>query len=151
MTHVRKQIRDRIAAIVQGGTVPNSRIFTSRAYPMDSAGGNAICVYATSSDHETSAMGLLPEAKRNVTQTVMVECWASGPSATIDDAIDLIAEYVEDRISSDPTLGGLVKNTQMIGDQTDINVDGGIAIGSVSIEYRVTYRRTGAEAGVTIA
>lgn len=151
MTHVRQQIRSAIATLCEGGTVPASRIFTSRSYPMDVVSDNAICVYTSNSEHSASAMGGLPEGKRTVMQWLTVECWVAGPSATVDDLIDDIAEYVEDQIASDPTLGGLVKNVQMIGDSCEVNTEGGNAIGSIAIDYSVTYRRSGTASGVTVS
>lgn len=136
MSHVRNQIRNRIATLVTGLPVTGANVYKMRRYALDDSKLPAICVYTT--DESSSLITVGTRTLRRVIN-VMVEVLAKGSSVTISDTIDNICISVEEAIAADFSLNGLAKSTILTSTETDVNTEGENGIGSARLVYAVEY------------
>jgi hypothetical protein len=136
MSHVRNQIRNRIATLVTGLPVTGANVYKMRKYALDDSKLPAICVYTT--DESSSLITVGTRTLRRVIN-VMVEVLAKGSSVTISDTIDNICISVEEAIAADFSLNGLAKSTILSSTETDVNIEGENGIGSARLVYAVEY------------
>jgi len=136
MSHVRNQIRNRIATLVTGLPVTGANVYKMRKYALDDSKLPAICVYTT--DESSSLITVGTRTLRRVIN-VMVEVLAKGSSVTISDTIDNICISVEEAIAADFSLNGLAKSTILTSTETDVNTEGENGIGSARLVYAVEY------------
>ena len=136
MSHVRQQIRDRIATLVTGLPVTGSSVYKMRRYALDDSKLPAICVYTTD---ESSALITVGARTLRRVINVMVEAFAKGSSTSIHDTIDGICVSIEEAIAADFALNGLAKSTVLTSTETDIDVTGQNAIASARLVYAVEY------------
>lgn len=136
MSHVRNQIRNRIATLVTGLPVTGANVYKMRKYALDDSKLPAICVYTTD-----ESSGLITVGTRTLRRVinVMVEVLAKGSSVTISDTIDNICVSVEEAIAADFGLDGLAKSTILTSTETDVNIEGENGIGSARLVYAVEY------------
>lgn len=136
MSHVRNQIRNRIATLVTGLPVTGASVYKMRRYALDDSKLPAICVYT--GDESSSLITVGARTLRRVIN-VVVEVFAKGASATISDTIDNICVSAEEAIAGDFTLNGLAKSTVLTSTETDVNIEGESGIGSARLVYAVEY------------
>lgn len=136
MSHVRQQIRDRIAVLVTGLPVTGASVYKMRRYALDDAKLPAICVYTT--DENSSLITIGSRTLRRVIN-VMVEAFAKGASATVFDSIDNICVSIEEAIAADFGLNGLAKSCILTSTETDISVEGQQSVASARLVYAVEY------------
>lgn len=136
MSHVRTQIRDRIATLVTGLPTTGSSVYKMRRYALDDAKLPAICVYTTD---ESSGLVTLGNRTLRRVINVMVEILVRGASTSVSDAIDGICTSVEEAIAADFGLNGLAKSCILTATETDVNIEGEKAIGTARLVYAVEY------------
>lgn len=136
MSHVRTQIRDRIATLVTGLPTTGSSVYKMRRYALDDAKLPAICVYTT--DESSSLITVGSRTLRRVINAI-VEIYAKGSSVTISDTIDGICVSAEEAIAADFGLNGLAKSCILTSTETDVNVEGENGIGTARLVYAVEY------------
>lgn len=136
MSHVRTQIRDRIATLVTGLPTTGSSVYKMRRYALDDSKLPALCVYTTD-----ESSGLITVGTRTLRRVInaVVEVYAKGASATIHDTVDGICVSVEEAIAADFGLNGLAKSCVLTNTETDVNVDGENGIASARLVYSVEY------------
>lgn len=136
MSHVRQQIRDRVATLVTGLPVTGASVYKMRRYALDDAKLPAICVYT---NDETSSLVTIGSRTLRRVINVMVEIFVKGNSTTVSDSLDGICVSAEEAIAADFTLNGLAKSCILTGTEVDINVEGEQSIGSARLVYSVEY------------
>lgn len=136
MSHVRQQIRDRVATLVTGLPTVGSNVYKMRRYALDDAKLPAICVYTMD---ESSSLVTIGSRTLNRTVNLAVQIFVAGASAAVSDSIDTICVAVEEAIAGDFTLDGLAKSCVLSETQVDINVEGERSIGNASLVYTVEY------------
>lgn len=136
MSHVRTQIRDRIATLVTGLPTTGSSVYKMRRYALDDSKLPALCVYTTD-----ESSGLITVGTRTLRRVInaVVEVYAKGASATIHDTVDGICVSVEEAIAADFGLNGLAKSCVLTSTETDVNVEGENGIASARLVYSVEY------------
>jgi hypothetical protein len=92
MSHVRQQIRERIAANVTGLTTTGSNVFASRVYNISTSELPALLVYAISESSERDSFLSTNGLERSV--DILVEGYAT-TSANLDSVLDTISAEVE--------------------------------------------------------
>jgi len=137
MSHVRKQIRDHLLSTITGLSTTGSKAYASRVYPLDSGKLPAVIVYTLSEDIVESAFSKRREQDRQL--DAIVEGYVRALN-TFDDTLDQIASEVEAAILADTTLGGLVKNVELTGTDTDYAGDSEQPVGTVRLTFRIQYR-----------
>ena len=137
MAHVRKQLRDNVAAAVTGLATTGARVYRSRAYPLDSANLPGLLVYAAGETSEIDSLAS-PRGLARVCE-VVVEGVAQA-TANLDNTLDAIAAEVETALAADTTRGGLAKDTFLAATEIQISDEGDKPVGAVRLTYRVQYR-----------
>lgn len=136
MTHVRKQIRDRIASqLTSNVTLVSSRVYTSRVYPLTEANLPAITVYTGSENSGRLNMGV---GDLNRSLTVDVDLYVRA-TATFDDDVDAIAVQVEEAIANDFTVNGLAKEAVLTGTDIQFSGDAEQPVGVAKLTFTVRY------------
>ena len=136
MSHVRQQIRDRVATLVTGLPTTGSSVYKMRRYALDDAKLPAICVYTT--DESSSLITIGSRTLRRVIN-VVVDIIIKGSSATISDSLDTICVSAEEAMAADFTLNGLAKSSVLTSSEIDVNVEGEKSIASARLVYAVEY------------
>lgn len=114
-SHVRTQIRDAAVALLDAlettrdkctGGRPNSRPIQESELP-------CLLVY-TNEEESAPASRTMPARRLQRAVQLVVHGYAQG-TGDIDATLDTIAKEVEAALGADPTLGGLAKDTYLVG------------------------------------
>lgn len=136
MSHVRQQIRDRIATLAAAIPGFSTSVYKMRKHALDDAKLPAILIYTTDESSTLATSGV--RTLRRVIN-VSVEVLAKGTSAGISDTIDGFCVSLEEAIAADFTLNGLVKSCILTSTETDVNIDGESAVASARLVYSAEY------------
>jgi len=138
MAHMRKQIRDAVITACTGLTTTGTKVFNHRAYPLASNKLPGLCIY--SQDETTAYQSITPPRSVLRTLNIVIELYVKAATG-YDNTIDQIALEVETALTDDVTLGGLAKDTRIIGFNSEVSADGEqpacIGIMQVQITYSV--------------
>lgn len=135
MSHVRQQIRDRIATLVTGLPLTGTRVYKMRSYALDKDKLPALLVYTL---NETSSLITIGTRTLRRNLNVAVEAIASG-TADIHDTVDAICVDVEEAIAADFSLSGLVKSCVLTNTEIDVLTEGERPISSARLTFDVQY------------
>ena len=135
MSHARTQIRDAIFDILDTA-ISNVTIQKSRIYPIGSGKLPAILIYTRQENLQDSSLSKPRIQFRNLSLIIDVIAKANND---LDQTLDDLAVQIEQALSNDTTLGGLVKDT--ILQTTDIQYldEGDKPHGIMLMTYGVTY------------
>jgi hypothetical protein len=136
MSHIRKQIRDAIVAVLTGLTTTGSRVYKSRIYPLESGKLPGLCVF-TKAETISNETITPPRTQIRVIEA-MVEIYVMANS-NIDDSLDTVSLEVEEAIYSNQTLGGLAKGIDIVSFDADYSGDGEKVVGVGRLSLEVTY------------
>lgn len=136
MAHVRKHIRDAVVARLTGLPSTGSRVYATRAYPVDAASLPALCVYTLSETSELATIGPNGALRRSL--DLVVEAVAK-VNATLDDTLDGLAFDVEQAIAGDRTLGGYAKDCVLASTSIAVRGEAEKETGSAVMTFAVTY------------
>jgi hypothetical protein len=137
--HVRKQIRDYVAAQLAGLPTTGDNVFIGRTRALAADHPPTLLIYARREDYARDAMGRPPIIMRTLALFVHGKVVASAPP---DDTLDQIAVEVERKLGADDRLGGLVLDCVMTSSEIIVTAEGASHVGEIAMEYRVKYRTT---------
>jgi len=136
MSHVRQQIRERVATDLTGLSTTGSNVFQSRVYPMEGAGLPGLIVYTNSEsvDLDETSSG------RHLVRIldVVVEGYVKATSNS-DDTVDTIAAEVETAIANDSTINSLAKDSILATTEIELSGDAEQPIAVVRMTFTVVY------------
>lgn len=136
MSAERKAIRQAVAALLVGKTAANARVFATRAFPLwDQDELPAILVYTETED--SSVFDAAPKRYKR-TVRVAIQCVVRADAA-LDDALDDMAEAVENQIALDDTLGGLASDCRVTQIEMTVLGEGEQSVGACRIMVDVDY------------
>ena len=135
MSHVRQQIRERIATNCTGLTTTGTNVFQSRIYNLES--GNLPCLLIYSKSETSDRLTMQPTDSLNRDLDVVVEGYVR--ATTIDDPLDTISAEVEVAIAGDPTCNDLAIDTFLSSTEIDYDGEGDQPIGVVRMTWSVNY------------
>ena len=136
MAHVRKQIRDRVAATVSAAaTLVSGRVYTTRLYPLTEANLPAVTVYT---GQETSALQTIGARTLMRNLDVAVDIYVRATSTT-DDDVDAIAVQIEEAIADDFTVNGLAKSAVLTGTDIDFSGETEQPVGIARLTFTIQY------------
>ena len=104
--HLRKQIRTAAVAALTGLGTTGSRVYVSRAHPMQDANLPGLRIYTRSEEVEIASMGVGRVRERRL--ELVVEACVKANSA-YDDTLDQIQKEVEIALDANQGLGGISK------------------------------------------
>ena len=136
MAHVRKQIRDNVVTTLTGLTTTGTNVYRTRIYPLASGKLPGLAIY-TSSETSSNETVTIPRTKSRVVEMV-VEGYVSG-TTNLDNTLDQIAVEVEEALETDPTRGGLAKDTELTGTETELVGEGEKVAGVIRLTFQITY------------
>jgi hypothetical protein len=136
MSHVRQQIRDRIATDLTGLTGIGTNVYKMRRYALDDAKLPAIAIYTMD---ETSNLITIGVRTIRRVLNVGVEIFAKGSSTTVYDTMDGYCVSVEEALANDFSLNGLAKSCVLTSSSIDVNVEGEKAVCTARLVFAVEY------------
>jgi hypothetical protein len=137
MSHVRKQIRDAVAAALTGLTTTGTNVFKGRYFSMQTPKLPALLVYTTNEDAELSIMGSSRGSDRVL--SLVIEGYAISKTI-VEDTLDQIAVEVEEAMASDYTLNGLTRDVRYTGYELDANADPEQTVAVIRLTFDIKYR-----------
>lgn len=120
MTHVRQQIRSRVATVLTGLATTGNNVFQSHVYPIGEDQLPGLCIYTISQESQLSSLtssGTVMDHQLDLAVAAYVK-----ETSTYDQTIDAIMVEVEEALQADATLKGLVKH--IYPRSLDINLTG---------------------------
>jgi hypothetical protein len=137
MTHLRTQIRNKVAEMVTGLSTTGSRVFTSRVHPLQGSDLPGLCIWTRSeeiSDEEGRVEGV--QQRTVIIDVVGYEQLKNG----LDDTLDKIAEEVEIAIFADRFLGNLVAALDLVDTNIELIAEEiEQPVGEITMTFQATY------------
>lgn len=117
--HVRQQCRNRITELLEEADLKLGRVevnvFESRVYQLESRQLPAVAVYSKNQVVESRKARKQPTIQDRFIQTRVV--LAVVADELVENDIDCLALQVENKIATDPTLGGVAHTTFFMGSE----------------------------------
>ena len=136
--HLRRQIRDRIAATtVSGLSTTSTRVFQSPIFPLQTETIPGLIVSAMEADSSAGTLGPAREIQRIM--NLSIEGYVA-LSATVLDTLDLIAKEVEEAMAGDRTINGLATESTLNSTEIRMEPELHIPVGIIRLNYSVEYR-----------
>lgn len=138
MSHVRTQIRDRVAVTLGNLTTTQTKVFKSRIYPMDAASMPGICVYVKAEKAIEERDNLLVKEV-----DIVIDAYVSGSSwDTTTDKIQAEVEtalYADHNAGTDKYLNGLALTLEYSQSESQYVGDASTPYGVLRMIYRAQY------------
>lgn len=131
--HVRKQIRDALAAALTGMATA-STVFVGRVHPLETDDVPAVNVMTEAEEISIDSKG--GKLSRDLSAAVEGHAMAA---AGLIDILDAIAKEVEAAVAAAGDLGGLVKAITLESTEVDMTGDGQQSAGFVRLVYAINY------------
>lgn len=132
MTHMRRQIRQAIAAkFTPDSPAVFKRVETDRVHAID-AKTMLPCMEIEFRGEEIAGRAMRAQGK---IRTMQFAVRITAQASALQDKLDELAMIVEARLGSDLTLGGLVMHIVHSATEPDISADGESRLGSLSLTY----------------
>jgi len=139
MAHVRTQIRNAIAASLDGLTTTASNVVASRIKPERDF--PSLSVYTVDEDNEFETMGSPRGEKRDL--EVIIEAHVEAVTG-FDDQLDLICQEIEEQLAGDASLkiknGGLLYDLYLSRTSIDLLKETATPTGIAKLQYFAEYR-----------
>lgn len=135
MSHIRTQIRNKVATALDRLTTTQRNVFKGRFYGLQSAKLPALLVYTSSESAEITTMGTGRNSDRIL--TLVVEGYAKS-NAVVEDTLDKIAVEVEEALANE-TLDGLIRDIEYNGFELDANADPEQTVAVIRLTFSIEY------------
>lgn len=142
--HLRKKIRDAVAADLLGLATTGQRVYSGRAYNVQARSMPALLVYTRQETSEVATAGR-PESRTQERELrVVIEARASAREGALDDLLDDIALQVEQRLAQAmmddaSNIAPLVIRLDIEETDSTVSVEGEAPIGELMMVYQATY------------
>jgi hypothetical protein len=137
MSHVRQQIRERVASTLTGLSTTGNNVFQSRVYPLNESVLPALLIYSKNEDSEITTIGTSLGIERNL--IITIEAYVK-VTTNFDDLIDTICAEIETALGNDIKLNNLAKFSYLQSTEIQYDGDGENPIGYATLNYFVQYR-----------
>lgn len=135
MSHIRTQIRNKVATALDRLTTTNRNVFKGRFYGIQSAKLPALLIYTSSETAQVTTMGTGRNSDRIL--TLVVEGYAKS-NAVVEDTLDKIALEVEEALANE-TLDGLIRDIEYNGFELDANADPEQTVAVIRLTFSIEY------------
>ena len=140
MSHVRKQIRDKVVAVLLPAvTLVKRRIYGSRVYPLTATNIPAVLVYTRSESSGLLSFGSSVSSDRMLSLSIDVYVRAT---EAFDNDLDAICVQIEEAIAANFRLDGLAKESVLTGTEIEYNGDAEQPIAVARLTYGIRYVTT---------
>lgn len=140
MSHVRRQIRDKVTDILKTGVaLVRRRVLASRVYPLTAANIPAVLVYTRSEGSGLLSFGPAKSLDRRLSLSIDVYVRAT---ETFDNDLDAICVQVEETIAANFTLDGLAKEAVLTGTEIDYSGEAEQPVAVARLTYAIRYVTT---------
>jgi len=137
MAHPRKLLRQAVVAqLVAASTAAGARVEATREIPRRRATEPAIGVYTPEEENESTGRSAPRESMRST--QLIIEGIVVGSSG-VDDALDDLAEQIEDALDADDTFGGKASESSYVRTELETLEDGARTVGLVRLTYNAVY------------
>ncbi len=136
MSHLRQQIRERIATKLTGLTTTTTNVFQSRVYPMEQAKLPGLIIYSVSESITPISMGAVRDMEGAL--TIAVEAYAIG--SNLDDKLDTICKEVQVALSGDRTVNSLAKELQLDSTTIVFAQESDVPAGYATMNWTISYQ-----------
>ncbi len=149
MSHVRTQIRNALATLLEGVDTTDGRVYVSSLHPLPAEMLPALRVFV---DDETIERGTIHDpAMLQRVVTIRVDC-VDAMSDGLDDSLDQIALEAEEAIAADSSLGGLLSSGLIpSGIEMDRRGEGEKPLGVLTLIYECEYEVNSDDVETTLA
>ena len=137
--HLRRQIRERIVTRVTSLSTTGSRVFQSRAYPIEESKLPCLLVYDSEETVEIRSMGVLRGITSDLTVNIEGYC-QGGDGATVMNTLAAIQKEVQIAMQGDININNLARDSYLISADASINAEATKPTGSVRMSYLVIYQ-----------
>ncbi len=134
--HARTQIRQAIIAALIGNTSAGNNVFEARVYPLNDPKLPALLIYTKQETIGEQSISHPRTQQRELELTIEAYVKVRG---NVDEVTDNLAMEIEQVISADPTLGGLVKDTALDTTETQFSDDGEKPVAVAILTFSVLY------------
>jgi len=138
--HLRRQIRERIAADVTGLSTTGSNVFEGRVFPIEESKLPCLLVY--DSEEEIEMQTLAPAGSRSVQATlnVVIEGYCQGgDGATVLDTLAGIQKEVQVALAGDVSINSLAGDSAPVSADISLSGEGAKPSGSNRLTYQIRY------------
>lgn len=146
-THARKQVRVAVIARVTGLTTTGARVYPGRTRPLTENHDPTLLVYVREERAAADSQGRPIELLRTLSLSIEGRVSSGNPP---DDALDQIALEVETAMGADPTLGGVVFDSQLAATRIATDAPGQRQVGAIRLDYTILYRTAENAPGVIV-
>jgi len=146
MSHVRQQIRERVASVLTTAAVA-AVISQSRVHPLPAGTATAALIYTVS---ETVTETTLTAPRKFSRELVLAIELVARATADLDDVLDGLCVKAEEAIGADPRLNGLAKDCVLRTTTINQRFEGDAPIGSARLEFVVLYRTSEIDSDVSV-
>jgi len=136
MKHARTQIRNAVTALLKGNTTAGDNVFEARVYPLNDPKLPALLIYTKQETVGEQSMSRPRTQQRELMVTIEAYVKARG---NVDEDTDTLAMEIEQLVATDPTLGGLVKDTALDTTETQFSDDGEKPVAVAILTFSVLY------------
>jgi len=137
--HTRQQVREAIGTALTGLTTTGSRVFQSRAYPLETTDLPGLLIHTRSESSSASTI----HGPSVIDRTLRIEVVAvAQATADLDDTLDTICKEVEIALAN-PVSGLLAISVGMTvaltGTEIELSVEAEQPLGKATLSYEVEY------------
>lgn len=144
MAHQRKLIRHAVVdLLIAANTAAGARVLATRIDPIRKTGLPALSVYTLREDVDPDSNTTAPVELKRYTSLEVSGWVAHSDDIPVDDAMDNLAEAIENAMSNDPTFGGAAEDSFLESTEMQVMAEDGRSdplVGNVVLTYQVTYR-----------
>jgi hypothetical protein len=135
--HLRRQIREGVAAAITGLATTGANVFQSRVYPLQTTDLPALLVHTDSETSEVLTIHSPRELQRRVEVRVVAVAKAA---ADLDDTLDQIAKEVEVALAMPVSaLAGIAKEITLTAISIDMQGSAEQPVGALTMTYQADY------------
>lgn len=136
MSHVRRQIRDRVATLlIENVSLVKRRVFTTRVHPFNEENLPAISVYTGAEASERMNAGVT-DIIRDLTLDIDIYV---RETSKFDDDVDAIAVQVEEAMANDFTINSLAKFSVLTSTEIQFDGEADQILGIAKLTYSIRY------------
>lgn len=136
MKHVRQQIREALATVLNSQPLVGANVFINRTQPVTDSVLPCLIIAVENDESESASMSYPRLANHRL--VISIRAFAHANSA-LDDALDAMCMNVEKALSANISLGGLTKDLQISSTSMALNSEAETNYGEAAMLWSAAY------------